>query len=244
MRDQGVKVGAVIVARCSSLRFANKAMTRLADRLLIDHVIDRARQIRRANDLVLATSQMASDDKLAEHALRRGVGVFRGSLQNVAYRVLCCARCRGLSHVVRINGDCPFVDPTLIDKGIAALIGSRLDMVTNVLPRTFPYGVSVEAMSAEALARAYDRMTDAADFEHVSRVFYRRREDFRIFNMHNPAGDWSSVHLAVDQPEHLKRIESIIGMLSTSPQAATTRQLVDAYLALESIRQRETVGAQ
>lgn len=233
----GLKTGAVILARWSSSRFYGKALANVAGKPLVDHVIDRARRIRRVDDLVLATSTDAVDNRIAEHAVARGISVFRGSLNDVANRVLSCARCRGWTHFARINGDCPLIDPALIDKAINMLTGSKLDMVTNVLTRSYPYGVSAEVFLTAAMERAYQSMSDPEDFEHVSRYCYRNPDAFRIHNMVNPAGDWSDVHLAVDKPVDVHRLERVIAELEGPIESVSIKTLVAAYRATATEQQ-------
>jgi len=239
-----LRTGAVILARWSSSRFYGKALAKVAGKPLIDHVIDRARRIRRIDDLVLATSTDAADNRIAERAVARGVSVFRGDLNNVANRVLSCARCRGWTHFARINGDCPLIDPALIDKAIRTLIGSKLDMVTNVLTRTYPYGVSAEVFLTAAMERAYHSMSDPEDFEHVSRYCYRNSDAFRIHNLVNRAGDWSDVHLTVDKPVDVHRLERVIAELEGPMESVSIKAIVAAYRATTEQQLRVTAPQQ
>ena len=234
-----LKVGAIILSRWSSSRFYGKALATVAGKPLIDHVIDRARRIGRVEDLVLATSTDAADNRIVDHAVTRGVTVFRGSLDDVSNRVLSCARCRGWTHFARINGDCPFIDPVLIDKAINTLTGSKLDMVTNVLTRSYPYGVSAEVFLTAAMERAYQSMTEPEDFEHVSRFCYRNPDAFRIHNMVNPAGDWSDVHLTVDKPADVQRLERMVAALDGPVDSAATNAIVAAYRATATTQPRQ-----
>ena len=57
----------------------------------------------------MATSTEASDDPVAEFCEQAGVAVHRGSLEDVASRVLDAARAHDLDAFVRINGDSPFL---------------------------------------------------------------------------------------------------------------------------------------
>lgn len=244
LKGMQLKSGAVILARWSSSRFYGKALANVAGKPLIDHVIDRARRIGRVDDLVLATSNDVADNRIADHAVAHGVTVFRGSLDDVSNRVLSCARCRGWTHFARINGDCPFLDPALIDKAINTLIGSKLDMVTNVLTRSYPYGVSAEVFLTAAMERAYQSMTEPEDFEHVSRYCYRNPDAFRIHNLVNPAGDWSDVHLTVDKPADVQRLERMVAALDSAVDSADTKAIVATYRATATTKPRQTAPRQ
>ena len=128
---------------------------------------------------------------------------FRGSEDNVAKRVLECAENHGWRQFVRINGDSPFLDPGLIDDGIRRLIALRFDVITNVQPRSYPYGIAVEVFRTAAYRAGYERMRDAADFEHVSRHFYAHSADYRIGQIASADCDCTDVRLTIDTLEDL-----------------------------------------
>ena len=202
--------GAIILARMASSRLSGKVLRQLAGKPLLDHVIDRARRMRCAGTLVVATSTEPGDDAIAAHCARRGVGVFRGPHEDVAARILGCAQEHGLELFVRINADSPFVDPGLIDQALERAVRERLDFVTNLHPRSYPYGVAVEVFRTAAYRAAYELMSEAADREHVSRYFYRHIQSFRCATLRLDGADYSHLRLAVDTAEDLARIGGIM----------------------------------
>ncbi len=221
--------GAVILARMSSRRLPGKVLRPLDGRPLIDHVIDRARRIPSAPRPVVATSDDAGDDRLAAHCHSRGVSVFRGSLDNVAKRVRDCAETHGWDYFARINADSPFLDPHLIEQGFRRAIDDRLDFVTNLQPRTYPYGMSVEVFSTEAYQRAFDQMSKPEDCEHVSTLFYRNLHAFRYANLACPDAHDTDVHLTVDNEADFARAETLIHHLGDGYVRAPLDRIVTAY---------------
>lgn len=172
----GTSFVAIVAARLDSRRLPGKMLLRIGDRPLFDIVARRARSIHGVAAVVMATTDRAVDDPLAEAAADAGYAIFRGSTDDVAGRLLACARQFDTAYLVRINGDSPFVDAPLIDKGIGLARESGADLVTNIAGRTFPYGVSVEIVRTDTLARAHAAM-DAAEREHVTAWFYRPARD-------------------------------------------------------------------
>ncbi len=193
-----------------STRLPGKVLRDLRGRPLLDHVIDRAQRIRAAASLIVATSRGPGDDAITEHAARRGVAVFRGSAEDVAARILGCAKEFRLEYFARINADSPLLDPGLIDEAFARARRERLDFVTNLHPRTYPYGVAVEVFRTEAYQAAYERMADPADREHVSAYFYRNLDAFRWAGLRLDGRDLSHLRLAVDTAEDLARIDRLM----------------------------------
>jgi spore coat polysaccharide biosynthesis protein SpsF (cytidylyltransferase family) len=93
-------------------------MERLCDDTVLGYVITRCQQSRRLDGVVVATSELAADDCIAEFAALRNIWVFRGSERDVLGRYVKAAETVGADVVVRITGDCPIVDAEIIDKVI------------------------------------------------------------------------------------------------------------------------------
>ena len=226
-----MKIAAVILARMSSRRLPGKMLRKLAGRPLIDHVIDRACRIRSVAQPVIATSDESSDDCLAAHCEARPVDVFRGALDNAARRVRDCAVEYGWDYFARINGDSPFLDPDLIERGLGRAIEGGLDLVTNLQPRTYPYGVTVEVFAMQAYQAAFARMSRPEDLEHVSAFFYRHLAEFRYVNLVSPNGNNADVHLTIDDEADLVRAEALIRGLGPGYDRAGLDRIVTTYRA-------------
>ena len=115
--------------------------------------ITRVECARGIDAVVLATSTDASDDAVASWAGSRRVPCFRGELDNVAGRKLAAMQWIGVDAAVRVNADSPLLSPNLVDQGVALFRENEVDIVTNVAPRTYPKGQSVEVVRATALER-------------------------------------------------------------------------------------------
>lgn len=200
-------IGVVIFSRMTSSRLPGKALLDMGGRPLVGRIIDRLRGVRTAHKLIVATSTAASDDALAAFVENEeGVELFRGSLDDVSGRTLACMRAFDLDALVRICGDSPFEDATMVDAMIALLKSSGADISTNVYDRTYPSGLSIEAFTREAYERAYPKMSDPLDFEHVTYYLYQHPEIFKIENAAiEGGGDLTHLNLCVDTPFDLVR---------------------------------------
>ncbi|MFN3512256.1 MAG: cytidylyltransferase domain-containing protein [Phenylobacterium sp.] len=143
---------AILQARMTSPRAPGKAMAPLRGEPMVWRQVERIRQARCVSKVVVATSSDPADDPLAAYLVSRGQTVFRGASANLTERFVRCIEAAGpVSHVVRIKGDSPFVDPGVIDEAARLALASRADYAGNRLRRTFPRGLEVEVATAAAL---------------------------------------------------------------------------------------------
>jgi spore coat polysaccharide biosynthesis protein SpsF (cytidylyltransferase family) len=198
-------IGAIILARMDSRRLPGKVLARVGGRPLIDYVLQRCRRAAELQgNIVLATSDREVDDPLAEFSRASDVELFRGDSDDVAGRVLACARKFGYRYFARVNADSPFLEPSLIDEAIRLVGTNEVDLVTNLVPRTFPYGISVELVRTDTFAKAYPRMVRPDQRELPIIYFYENIQKFRYLSIACPSGNLSKTRLTVDTPEDLR----------------------------------------
>jgi spore coat polysaccharide biosynthesis protein SpsF (cytidylyltransferase family) len=203
---QTIAIG--IQARSSSKRFPRKTLQNLFGLPLIAWVLEGCKKT--GLPVWVLTSDDSSDDELAEISLLHGAEVFRGNLNNVFYRYKEFSEVYGFSHVIRINGDSPLIASDIIHRALEVFsVHETADLVTNVFPRTFPKGQSVEIIRSATLQELVtSKMTDN-DFEHVTSFFYDNYTSFQISNFRSDS-DLSHVNLCVDFPRDFYAIESFL----------------------------------
>ena len=189
---------------------------------MLGRVIDRARLVDQIDEIVVATSERTIDDPVAEFAKREGIGVFRGAIDDVAGRALACAETHGHDLFVRISGDSPFFDHVLAGCLVQRAQDGKADIVTNVFPRTFPPGTSIEVIAVEALRRVISATADPEHREHVTQYIYAYADQFRIDNVEgtDPAG--ADISLVVDTVSDLERAEWIAAAFSDARLATAS----------------------
>ena len=205
-----------------------------AGRPLVGYVIERARRIANLTELVFATSDRSVDDELAEYVETCGVSLFRGDAADVAGRALAAADLYGAEYVLRLNGDSPFPDPVLIGRGIE-LLADQPDMVTNLVGRTFPYGVSVEIIARSALAHAHPQMS-VEEREHVTAYFYRNDSLYRVASMTSDSPEIAAARMVVDTAEDMGSFRKVVHALGDSALTADYRKVANCYLATSSVQ--------
>jgi spore coat polysaccharide biosynthesis protein SpsF len=228
MTTQQLRVVALIQARLSSQRLPGKILKLLGGRPSLDYLLDSLGRCQRLAAVAIATSVDPSDDATAAYAAARGIACHRGSLDDVARRLLEAARDERADAFVRVNGDSPLLDPQLVDEAVALYAAGDADLVSNVHPRSFPKGQSVEVISVAVMQRACDAMTTAHEREHVTPFFYARDREFRIRSF-GAAQPRPEVQLSIDSPEDFARCEAIIASLGAPPWQAGWQSCVREY---------------
>ena len=205
---------AVVQARLGSTRLPGKVLLPLAGQPLLSRVMSRAARASSVDDVVVATTTLASDDRIVDLAEREGWPVVRGSETDLLERYVQAARSHRADRVVRITSDCPLIDPGLIDDVAAALEREAGDYASNTLePRTYPRGLDVEVVTRDALEVADREDVDAASREHATPFIRRDPKRFRLVRV---AGvrDESAHRWTVDTPadyELVRRVYETLG---------------------------------
>jgi len=191
---------ASIEARMGSSRLPGKMMMLLAGQPVLTHLVQRMRQCRYLDGLVIATTENPADDAIADWAASNGVDCFRGSEDDVLGRVLAAQESQRADVVVELCGDTPFLDPMIVNLAVSAFHAVGPDLVTTARDRQLPDGQDVEVFSIEALREIAGRRNDAAAREHVSLPFYNEPQ----WTVHDlrPPGKWKrpELRLVLDTP--------------------------------------------
>ncbi len=212
---------ALVVARMSSSRLPGKSLTPLGDDVVLGYVTSAIKECSNVSEIVVVTSTDPSDNAIVDWCRFRGLAVTRGSLKNVTERVLEAAQEYGAQAFVRVSGDSPLIDPRLVDYAVSLFRAHDYDVVTNIFPRTFPPGQSVEVVRTASLAVTCSDGLTSFEEEHVTQVFYQHPERFNIrnFEVAELAGSSgmtsgaAGIHLAVDDPIDLARCERVVRAL-------------------------------
>ena len=119
--------------------------------------MNRLKKSKEITKIVVASSTKKNDDKLIYYLKKNKISVSRGELDNVALRLYKTAKLYKKNFFIRISGDSPLIDYRLIDRAISILKNSKnkYDLITNVFPRTFSQGQSVELIKTSILKKKY-----------------------------------------------------------------------------------------
>ncbi len=205
---------AIIQARMGSTRFPGKTLKIIEGKTLLEHLVSRVKRAKTLDKIVVATTDKPEDKAIADAAKKLGVKFFRGSEEDVLNRYYQTAKIFGASIIVRITGDCPLIDPEVIDEVVGFYLKNKnqVDYASNTSPPTFPDGMDTEIFSFKTLERAWREATLKSEREHVTPYIYNHPEIFRTKNVKHKK-DVSALRLAVDNPEDLALMRKIFRVL-------------------------------
>jgi spore coat polysaccharide biosynthesis protein SpsF len=203
-----LKTVAVIQCRMGSSRLPGTAMLDLNGKPVIQHVLERASAAETVDQVVLATTWGEEDDVLAGWARDNGYLSYAGSPTDVLARVWEAADWCHADIVVRLTGDCPMIEPGVIDKVVRALKAGRCDYASNVIRRTYPKGLDTEALWMDTLTRINRLATSEQARASVTWFAYKERPDLFVLRSFEAPTDNSHINLSVDTMEDLERLRS------------------------------------
>jgi spore coat polysaccharide biosynthesis protein SpsF (cytidylyltransferase family) len=198
------RIGTLVSARTASRRLPAKALLDLGGVPMIRFLLERLQATRHGGPIIFATTERADDDELAELVRGLGFPVFRGADADVAGRHLAAARQFGLDWIVRVTGDCPFVDAESLD---ACLVqwspADDVDMLST--KGVFPVGIDYELFRTGLLEAEWPKMSDE-EREHLTLRFYRSELGFEVRRFARPA-EWPNAArtFLVDTPADYER---------------------------------------
>ena len=113
-----MKIVSTIEARMTSSRLPGKVLMEAHNKPMLKHLVERLKRVPSINEIVLATTSNSTDDPLVKFAKKENIHFFRGSENNVMGRVIGAAKSINADVIVEITGDCPLVDPEIVEQTI------------------------------------------------------------------------------------------------------------------------------
>ncbi len=206
---------AIVQARVGSSRLFGKVLREVEGRALIDILLYRLSRSEKIDRIIVATGDNKENDALALKVRELGFEVFRGSEHDVLDRYFQAAKFYRADAVVRITGDCPLVDPELVDSVISLFKVSGVDYCSNTIPPTFPDGLDVEIFSFTSLQEAWESAVTNYDREHVTPFIKTDKRKFKTRNFYSKC-NLEKERWTVDEVEDLEVIRSVIRHFSPS----------------------------
>lgn len=202
-----MKVVAIVQARMGSTRLPNKVMRSIVGLPMIELLLKRLSKAKEVDQIVVATSIDPRNEPLVERVKQLGYACEQGSEKDVLSRYLQAAEAHHADVIVRITGDCPLVDPELVDTVISAFKANPVDYFSNVSPATYPDGLDIEVFTLKALQRSAQESDSEYDHEHVTPYIRNQLSFSKSSIQHNE--DLSALRWTVDELEDLQVITHI-----------------------------------
>ncbi len=206
---------AIIQARMGSRRLEGKVLKKIGGKTLIWHIINRLKKIRQIDHIVIATSTSKKDDSLARYCQSLSIDCFRGSEGNVLDRIYRTAQKYKPQNIIRITGDCPFIDYSLTRKLIRLSLQSKADLASiaaglgaSKIIKQYPSGLDTEIFSYNALNKTWNEATSKNDKEHVTTYMWRNDRIFKVVRL-IPEVNYNMFRLSVDTKDDLNLVRDI-----------------------------------
>lgn len=226
-----MKTGAIIQARMSSKRLPGKVLKDLpygSGISSLEQIVYRLKQVESIDEVIIATSTTKEDKAIVDMADLKDINVFTGSLDNVLERFYLAAKSFSFDHVVRITGDCPCIDPIVIEETIKRHFLEKADFTsTGALKRTFPIGMDAAVIKMQALEEAYQNADKDYEKEHVTPYIYKSHpKKFKIVSV-EASEDFTdpTLRVTMDTPEDYILICSIYDALYPKNQSFGLREI-------------------
>jgi|TARA_B100000953_G_scaffold96890_1_gene79392 spore coat polysaccharide biosynthesis protein SpsF (cytidylyltransferase family) len=202
----------IIEARTGSSRLPNKVVAEIEGKPMIFYVIDRIKQIKSVEQIILATTQEENDKILTEIAKQNSIGSFVGDSIDVLDRGYQCALQNNADPIIRITGDCPLIDPDIVEEMLEFYLKNNYDYVSNRINPKYPDGLDVEIYSFNTLQMAAQNAKWSSERELVTTYITKNPKNFKIFSYENQE-DLSEYRWTVDEQKDLEFIRKIYSIM-------------------------------
>jgi len=171
-------IAGIIQARVGSSRLAGKILLEACGKTFLEHMIERVSRSNKLNKILIATTTNEKDNTIVNLCNKIGVNCYRGSEEDVLLRYKTACEKINADVVVRLNGDCPLIDPLIIDDVIQIYLDNNYDYVSNSYPPpgTYPIGTSVEVFSSNVLKKIEPEAKKPSEREHVTSFIWNHPE--------------------------------------------------------------------
>ncbi len=206
------KITVIIEARTGSSRLRNKVIAEIEGKPMIFYVIDRVKQIKSVEQIILATTQEKNDKILIEIAKQNSIGVFTGDSMDVLNRDYQCALQNNADPIIRITGDCPLIDPDIVGEMLEFYLKNNYDYISNRINPKYPDGLDVEIYSFKTLQMVEQNAKWSSERELVTTYITKNPKIFKIFSYENQE-DLSGHRWTVDEQNDLEFVRKIYSIM-------------------------------
>ena len=204
---------AIIQARMGSTRLPGKSLAEICGRPMLWRVVNRIRESRLIDKVVVATTDQPSDDPVSKLCEQENVPCFRGNEDDVLDRFYRAAQAYAADVIVRATAGCPLIDPAVIDRVVSRFQKGDCDYVSNTFRYTYPDGLDAEVFSFRALEQAWREANKPSEREQVTP--YLKSGKFRTANVECESPQPSdSLRWTVDEPADLEYVRNIYAAIN------------------------------
>ena len=203
-------VVAIIEARMTSSRLPGKHLLTAAGKPMLEHLVERLKQVSLIREIVIATPNNEADNVLIQLADRLGVGHYQGSEENVMERVIEAGQKYDADIICEVTGDCPIIDPELVQQLISTFMLNPVVYASNGVDG-LPDGMGAQVFYQSTLEESYQMTKDLLDLEHVTLHITNNRAIFPALYLAAPSSlYWPELGLTLDEEADYQLLKKII----------------------------------
>lgn len=216
-----MKILCVVQARMGSQRLPGKVIKPILDKPMILYTLNRLNKSKYIDEIILATSKENKEQPLVNVVEKEGFKVFRGEENNVLKRYKDTVDKFDGDIIIRVTGDCPLIDPVIVDNVITYFKMNNFDYVRLDVPNSFIRGFDVEIFSKESLYKVYSTVNSLEDtyekkgftkenyLEHVTLYMYNHRDMFKVGYIKGEDFYNKAYRICVDTKEDFELVNNI-----------------------------------
>jgi spore coat polysaccharide biosynthesis protein SpsF len=226
---------AIIQARLGSTRLPGKVLLDLAGKPVIVRIVERLKQSKYIDKIVVATSDLKINEKIISVCKTNNIDFFVGDENNVLDRFYRASENFKSSNIIRITGDCPLVDSELIDNLIEFYsinnydycgIATGAGVADKIKIKRFPDGMDAEIFSFSVLEKAYKEAYSQLHKEHVTPYIWQNPNKFKIGTLES-VEDYGQYRLTLDNEEDYILIKWIYENLSNAQDNFNLKAIIN-----------------
>lgn len=208
-------------------------MREINHRPVIDYITERILTVTDREQFCIATSTDLSDDIIYKYCQENDLKCYRGSLTNVAGRFLEAAVENQWDYAVRINGDNFFVETNVLRLFLEKAQTGEYDFLSNTHNKTFPQGMSVEAVRTEFYQKAYLQFSEPEDFEHVTFFLHVNNIGKYFFYDNTTCPEATGLKFAIDEEKDFLLCKKLLSKMGDNYLGYNMKEILNLYKQID-----------
>lgn len=223
-----MQTGALIPIRLDSSRLPSKALLDVAGRSAVHRLVTQVAACRYVDRkrIVICTTERPEDDPLVQATADLGIGLFRGSTDDLIDRMYRAAREHRFDVVLQIDGDDILADPDYMTRCVESVQQGRSEVCC--CGSGLPLGSASKAFRFDALQRVFESYVPGTNDTGFG-YFLTRSKLFQVSAVDpvQPQDVLPELRLTLDYPEDLELFRAIFSALrGTRDEPVRTAEIV------------------
>ncbi len=204
-------IAAFITVRLGSTRLPNKALLEIKGKPTIIHLIDRIKQAKNIDKIVLCTTTNTEDEKLIKLAEDHNIDYFAGDEKDIIKRHYNAANYHKIDFVINVDGDDLFCDPEYIDE-IAREAKNNYHLYDVISTKDLPFGVNSFGYKIDCLKSIFEKK-DVYDTETGWGEFFKNNKHLKKKYINAKKKHIIDARMTLDYEKDFQFFKTVIDML-------------------------------